>query len=335
MVVDAYASLRHYHDHLAPIWERLPAGVRGTFWSPSRSQQWGRALDRTRDQGALTLVASALDGAQLGDTPLVYVEHGAGQTYTGTRSGSYAGGPGHGGVRLFVAPNRHVAGRWSDAYPGVPVAVVGCPKLDRWHLEQQDQHHDDQEDCDDHAGGHDRDGTRPLRVAVTFHWDCGLCPETRSAWRHYDRALPRLCRDHRWEVWGHGHPRLWPTIRQRWTQLGVRLVPQLGDVLDGADLLVADNTSALYEFASTGRPVVCVNQPGYRRDVEHGLRFWSHPPGVQCDEPGDLADLIAFAATDPPGVQAIRTAAVARAYDAVDGYATARAVAAILEVHDG
>ena len=109
-------------------------------------------------------------------------------------------------------------------------------------------------------------------------------------------------------------------------------VKDFGDVLDRADLLVGDNTSALYEYASTGRPVVVMNAPQYRRDVHHGLRFWDYPPGLQVDRPEQLADTIARALTDPPGAQALRAAAVGETYAYTDGHAARRAVTAIEEI---
>lgn len=366
-MIDAYASLRHYAEHLAPVWAALPESARGTFWSPDHAHRWGTGLDGKRDTSRLVLVASYRDALMMDPSELVLVEHGAGQTYVGVTEGSYAGGRGHQRVRLFLCPNEHVAARWRGEYTA-PAVVVGCPKLDRWHLSAVQSprapagacsHHPKHNGCPgnsaepgvitvgqeqgrapagatDPAGvpREDRDRNRDIAkpvVAVTFHWDCGVVPEARSAWRHYDRSLPALARDRSWQLLGHGHPRLWPTISRRWAQLGVPLVPELADVLDQADVLVGDNTSALYEFASLGRPVVVLNQPGYRRDVEHGLRFWSHPPGLQVDRPAELADTIARALTDPPAVQALRARAVARAYAHTDGQAAARAAAAIME----
>jgi glycosyltransferase involved in cell wall biosynthesis len=177
-------------------------------------------------------------------------------------------------------------------------------------------------------------GTLPT-VAISFHWDAAVCPETRSAWRYYDPHLPRLCADPRFRVVGHGHPRLWPTIRRRWAELGVEQWPDVDRVLSEADLLVVDNSSIAFEMAAIGTPVVLLNLPSYRRDVEHGGRFWSAPPGVQVDHPSELADAIACALTDPPAHRAIRARAVEWAYSSVDGHASERAAAAILEAMNG
>jgi len=309
VLIDAYGSMPHYQEHVRPVWEALPAGWRGEWLDP-------RQLHR-RDTSRTVLVASWRDAQAVAPSPLVYVEHGAGQSYDGdprgAGNGSYSGGAGLDRVRLFLCPSERVAQRWRAVYPSAGVAVVGCPKLDQWHQA---------------ARWAARSTARPV-VAVTFHWECRLVPETRSAWPHYDQLLPRLAADPRWQLLGHGHPRLWGTIRRRWQQLGVEHTPELADVLDRADLLVGDNTSALYEFASTGRPVVVLNAPWYRRDVEHGLRFWSHPPGLQVDRPAQLPDAIVRALADPPALQRVRAAAVAEAYDHVDGCAAVRAATAI------
>lgn len=327
-MIDAFASLRHYADHLRSVWDALPVEVRGTFWSPGKAEPWGTQLTANRDTTRLVLVAAARDVDSMAPNPLVYVEHGAGQTYEGSDSPSYAGGRGHDRVRLFLCPNDTVAQAWRAAYP-TPAVTVGCPKLDRWHLQQQDE-----QDDDHGTGSHGGDGTAGPVVAVTFHWDCGLVPETRSAWRHYDRVLPALAANPGWQLLGHGHPRLWPTIRRRWEQLGVDATPDLADVLDRADVLVGDNTSALYEFASLDKPVVVLNAPWYRRHVDHGLRFWSHPPGIQVDTAGQLPAAIRAALADPPVLQQIRRRAVVRAYCATDGHAAERAATAIMEAHE-
>lgn len=320
MQVHLYASQQHYAEHLLPIYRALPAELQGERWC-QRPRDWrtGPLPHPRRRPPGLVLVAGYADACRIGAGPLVYVEHGAGQAYTDAAdNGSYSGGLGLDQVALFVAPGEHVAARWRARYPATPVAVVGCPKLDRWHT---------------HAPWI-VDGAPT--VAVTFHWDCGLVPETRSAVRHYQPALAHLrdsVSDMGGVLLGHSHPRAWAPMHRLWASLGVPSTADLADVLDRADVLVADNTSALYEFASLDRPVLALNAPWYRRDVQHGLRFWSHVPGLQVDEPDQLADGVAAAWADPPSAQALRTAAVALVYAHRDGTAAARAAAAIVEVH--
>lgn len=323
-MIHRYASLPHYAEHLDPIWRALPEHVRGESWSPRSRSWWGSPLPAPRARpGGLVLVASFADVRKLsGRHRLVYVEHGAGQTYDGDPesqgNGSYSGGGGHGAVDLFLAPSDHVAERWRRRYD-VPAVAVGSPKLDRWH-----------------GGSHQRRPTAstPL-VAVTFHWNCQLIPETTWALPHYRAALEQLRDDVRGagaELLGHGHPRGWPALRAVWSELGVPHTPHLADVLDQASVLVGDNTSALYEFASLDRPVVVLNAPWYRREVHHGLRFWRYVPGLQVDEPEQLSPVVLHALARPDDDAALRRHAVRHVYAATDGQAASRAAAAIVEV---
>lgn len=332
MVVDRYSSLPHYAEHIDPIWTELERrGLAGDAWAPRHGCPWGKPMGR-RDLSRPVLVAGLGDHQRVNPSPTILVEHGAGQAYVDLASGSYSGGPGWERARLFVCPNETVAGRWRATYPETPAAVVGAPKMDRWHDGRRGR-------------GEAGDRGRPLTpghgavVAVTFHWECRLVPETRSSWEHYDRALPDLVA---WadrngiRLLGHGHPRLWGRIERRWRRLGVEPVERLADVLDRADLLVADNTSALYEFASLDRPVVVLNAPWYRRDVEHGGRFWTWADvGVQVDRPEQLPGAIAVALADPPAIRARRAEIVGEVYHRRDGRAATRAADAIEEVLAG
>lgn len=285
-----------------------------------------------RDLSRPVLVAGFADMQRVNPSPVVLLEHGAGQAYVDTDSGSYSGGAGWERARLFLCPNEAVARRWRATYRA-PAVVVGCPKLDRWH-------HGARYSAQNFARNRPLDsleGLEPVQrrptVAITFHWECSIVPETRSAWQHYDRSLPDLVT---WaeqagvELLGHGHPRLWGKIERRWRRLGVEPVEHFADVLERADLLVGDNTSALPEFASTGRPVLWLNAPWYRRDVDHGGRFWTWPQGQVCvDEPGELPERILQALADPPPARLSRSRMVQRVYPLRDGQAAERAADAI------
>lgn len=325
----SYASLPHYAAHMAPVLDELEGRLELRRWAPRSGQTWGvpagRELDRWQPRDS-AFVAAYVDAQRLRSVPLVYLEHGAGQTYVGDpRSAahpSYSGGVSRSGVfdrvRLFVVPSERVANRWRAVRPDARVAVVGAPVLDRWHAALAVENPASLRPC----------------VAVTFHWNCPLVPETLSAWPHFDRALPKLatwCAQHDVELIGHGHPRLWGAIERRWRHLHVEPVQRWADVLDRATVLVADNSSALFEFASLDRPVVVLNAPWYRRHVEHGLRFWSHVPGVQVDEPADLVGAVEAELEQPATMSSQRARCTAAAYAATDGRAVARAAAAIME----
>ena len=321
--IDMIATEPHFVDHLAPVWLAIPAEHRGAFCTTPLLAGRVRAagIEPTRwtsvpaPSSTLTVAASYGDmkRARAKGRPVVLCEHGAGQSYAGVSSGSYVGAPDRAGVAAVLVPSAMAARRHSAAHPAIAAHVVGCPKLDRWHRVPRGQ----------------RPGRRPV-VAVSFHWDAaGICPEARSAWPHYRRSLGELAS--RFHVIGHAHPRAQRQIAPHYRRHGITMVADFADVLDRADLYVCDNSSTLYEFASTDRPVVVLNSPLYRRDVEHGLRFWSHADvGFQVDAPADLADAVAVALTDPPAVAARRRDIVADVYVACDGAAAARAATAVL-----
>lgn len=277
-----FARKPHYRAHLQPIWDALPDEVK---------------LDGPFQAGDRLLIAGGPDIRH--GHPYIYVEHGAGQSYTGVTAPGYAGSPGHDGCELFICPNENVARRWSARYADIPVAVVGCPRLDMYHGSIPP----------------------PNTVAITFHFDLHLVPETRSAFDHYALHLGQIVSEYRsqgWNVLGHAHPRIAQRLKPYWQRLGVEWTP---DPLRDASVLIADNTSLLAEFAALGRPVVGLNAPWYRRDVWHGGRFWEWPIPL-LDSPAELLDLHLDSLT-PPDWQP---------YAYVDGLASQRAASAILSI---
>lgn len=319
-MIDVVASERHYADHLAPIWLALPIRLRGR-WNVARSIARyvttlgvpASAIDTTRvsrTSDRPVLVAAIQDLKAARPRRCVFVQHGAGQTYTGVNHGSYSGGPGRDTVDLYLCPGPRDAEILAAAVPETPRTVVGVPKLDRWYRRDVPR------------------GTPPT-VAFSFHSDLSVCPETRPAVDHHLPGIRWAVADPRWTVIGHGHPRSWRRARRIWESLEVEAVEHFDAVLERADLYVVDNSSTAYEFAATGRPVLLMNAPWYRRDVEHGLRFWSHVPGLQVDSPADLVDRIAEALDDPPEAQRLRRAALDHVYAPADGRAAERAAAAI------
>lgn len=370
--IDFVAGERHFVDHLAPVWKALgpcagrfwvpPAlesharrrGVPAPRpFLPARVERFRGALPARRRVARLvrapggyvvrrelrrvlrpvlfrrvhptTLAPPAgvpVVVASLGDLrrvardgrPVALAEHGIGQSY-GTGHPSYCGGvsPERSRVGLFLVPNEYAARANRRAYPGARSVVVGCPKLDPW------------------VGGV---APPPLRgrpvVAISFHWDCRVAPETRSAWPHFRSALPALAE--RFRLLGHGHPRALGRLRPEYERLGIEAVAEFEQVLRRAHVYVTDNSSTLFEFAATDRPVVVLNAPWYRRRVEHGLRFWSCADvGVQCDEPEALPAAVELALEDAEPQRARRARALQRALPLRDGHAAHRAALAILE----
>lgn len=328
-MIDVLASEPHFVDHLAPVYLALPAEVRGDFVL-IRSRYAGPVdpqmmLARAASRGVvatydlpnedrLTLVASYGDlkaARKLKRSRFACIEHGIGQSFIDSKHGSYAGGAGREDVSLFLVPNEHSGNRWRQAYPHAKVAVVGCPKLDSLPSRPRQE---------------------PPVVCVSFHWGGGYPPETRSAWDDYRQHLPALAEQY--TVIGHGHPRHLANLARYYKRFGIPLVADFEDVCREADLYACDTNSTIFEFASTGRPVLLLNKPGrdgYRKDVEHGLRFWEAATvGVQCDRPSEIVDKVGEALVDPPEQHAAREAALAIVYKYRSG-AAQRAAAALVE----
>src|SRR5207342_3227537 len=130
-------------------------------------------------------------------------------------------------------------------YPDARVEVVGCAKLDS--LPQRDR----------------GDGA-PIVAAVSFHWNCIICAETRPAFDDFKRQVAQLAQT--MTVIGHGHPRIIRRLAAFYRSIGVETVRSFAEVCARADVYINDGSSTLYEFASTGRPVVVMNSRLYRRN---------------------------------------------------------------------
>ncbi len=165
-------------------------------------------------------------------------------------------------------------------------------------------------------------------VAISFHWHSRVVPETMGAFRYFRPGLRALAR--RFKLLGHGHPRIIDRLAAEYRRLGIEVVRDFEDVLRRADLYAVDNSSTLFEFASTDRPVVVLNAPWFRRRVEHGLRFWRYADvGVECDHPRRLVPAVRRALADPSEQRIKRRVAINAVYPWRDGAAAQRAASAI------
>ena len=342
--LDALAFEPQFVDHVAPVWRALPSDIRGAMYtSPalvSRAAARGvgdpQPLDvvevRRRQPspplakpgtGPVAFAASIGDmkvGRRLGYDRFIFIEHGAGQAYDGDprepfRHPSYAGGMDREDVILFLVPNEYSASRWRAAYPATPTVVVGSP----------------------HVGDlPDREpGPGPV-VALSFHWPAHIAPEAGTALGHYITVLPDVARE--WTTIGHAHPKGdWPQRMERtYRKAGIPTVADFDEVCRRADVYVCDNSSTLFEFAATGRPVVVLNAPMYRRNIHHGLRFWTAARvGINVDSPASLVPAIRAAIADDEPLPTDRVAALLEVYPADDPRGTlaaGRAAEAITEV---
>lgn len=320
MTLDALAYEVQFLVHLAPVWRTLPPGVRGAFYvDPSlveRAAHLGiEAVARPRPShkptrpeprfdGPPALVASYGDikeGRRLGYGPFVFLEHGAGQSYGSRSNGSYAGGPDRADNELVLVPSEACAAIWRAAYPAARVEVVGCPKLDSLSRKET------------------RD--EPPVVAISFHWPAnGFSPYAGTAFGHYRDRLAPLAK--RYRVIGHAHPKGdWPVRMERaYRRAGIEFVADFEDVCRRADVYVCDNSSTIFEFAATGRPVVLLNARHWQRGAGPGLRFWDAADvGINVWPGDDLSAAIDEALTDPPEHQAAREAALAKVYGVRSG----------------
>jgi hypothetical protein len=296
VLIHFLASQRHYAEHLLPIWEALDPDERGWFIATSRDAwRWlgARGVSARLHRGTMPMRRTLLDGKQppwvvasysdlvsLGPRRrAVLVEHGAGQHYGGDGGTAatlpyHAGGTERGTVDCFLCPNEVVAYRNANVYPNARALAVGCPKLDSYRSDPAD-----------------RDA-----VVFAWHWQPPLAqsvPESGSAFPEYAVEVEALASSGRWPVVGHGHPRGWSHFESFYRGAGIEPVRELRDALARARVLVADNTSAMWEAAALDVPVVVVNSKRYRRDVDHGLRFWEFADvGPQVDDPTQLADAI-------------------------------------------
>ena len=318
-MIDAIATESHFADHIEPIWLALPEEVRGTFYVRTKRDVPNTVVGPAPASRRPTLVASIGDLKRGRGRRNAMMEHGCGQSFGGdprtAGRSSYAGGSDR-DADLFIHPGNHPAGRDRARYPKARVEVVGCAKLDS-------------------LPRRDRDGSPT--VAVSFHWNCTICAETEPAFAAFAKQLGALAKEY--QVIGHGHPRIIRRLRAAYQRHGIETVASFEEVCARADVYVNDCSSTLYEFASTGRPVVVMNSRRYRRKVNHGLRFWeASTVGVNVEEGDDLTDAVRQALEDPAEqraerercvnlVYAYRTGAAQRAADVLMDWVGARVAA--------
>ncbi len=335
MLLDFAASQSHYLAHLRPVWDALEPDERGRFFIPRGTAAFEGATvgrPRARDEGPIC-VAGPTDLARCGRRPVVLVEHGAGQAYSEAHV-SYSGGPGRDAVVLFLCPNEVVAERNRAAYPDAAVEVVGSPRVEALGAGGEMEHPFRPPFPSSSIGETSRrrlpTAPSPLRIVLSHHWDCRLWPESRWALPHFVSAYPELVE--RFDVVGHGHPRFASWWRHFWPGLGVRYESDFERAIAGAEVFVSDNSSALYEAAALGIPVVVMSAPWYRREVDLFPRFWRYANvGVQVSQANDLRAAIEEAAADRPEQAQARHGAVHAVWGEIPGSAK-RAAEAIRSV---
>lgn len=323
--VDLAASFPHYLAHALPVWRALPEEARGTvFVSPQLLNlvPGARPLSEAAQGTNPVLVAGADDLNWAGSRPIILMEHGIGQSYTGDERAlayaAYAGGTNRWGISLFLVPNEYAAAPNREAHPEVPVEVIGSPRLAE--LQRIAPPPEPEED-------------EPLVVALAFHWfaPTGI-PEMEPAFNHWCASdFGGIGRDRSLRVLGHGHPRSFGDMVSHYQRCGIEPVEHFEEVLSRAHVLIFDNTSAGYEFAALRGPVVVADAPWYRPEVSHGLRFWDAAdigPRIEDPAAGAIAARQAWANRPWPGADEL----LARVFPPVPDPAAAAASAILRAV---
>lgn len=321
--VNVLAAEPHFVSHLVPVWNSFRASERGVFWVRSavaeaeakrhriHVRQWpGRVAKGTV---VVTSAFGDLNQAHRAGAKTVLMEHGAGQTYNSAHS-SYAGGshPAREANSLFLVPGTRPAEKLRAKHPDTPVVEIGCPKLDKRITQPP------------------RTPSDPPVVVVSFHWDCKVVPETTWAFPFYRRAIEAAAKRSDIRLVGHGHPRAAKHLRPWFESRGIEFIPHFDTVMDVADVYVCDNSSSIFEAAAVGIPVVVLNSPRYRRDVEHGLRFWEAANiGPQVESSRDLIPAIWKTLEPTPDQQTETERCLDLVYSVRDGSSATKAVEAI------
>lgn len=332
MILDLFARRPQFIDHLAPIWFALSSDERGVCYISQDVEtrdlgEYARVLgidpvvcleNRESPDGRFPILVAAYDDlvqATWNGPPgreYILMEHGVGLTPGGGSPG-YAGGRGlRETVSLTLTPNQYISRRTRRAIPSAKIITIGTPKLDPW------------------AGYVPPPLPQIPTICISFHWDgTHVTPEAGNALRHYLPILPSLGGMSKYRVIGHGHPKIADNLRPMFEEFGIPFFDRFDDVMHEADVYVNDCSSTVYEFLVTGKPVILLNAPWFRRDVVHGIRFWDYTDiGISVDRPEDLLDAIDETCRSPQVHRDSRDRAVRDLYPFL-GVSAGRAAGAI------
>lgn len=290
MRLDFFTRQKYIVDTLAPIWKKFPEAMRGRFYLGPQAFEY--AAQVLGDDGLVLFEGASPEGdypiltaaygdmakiARAGERKIVLMQHGIGHTF-GTPA--YANGGGRNdAVDLWLAPNGVVASKILDVRQA-RIEIVGSPKTDQFvHFRG----------WADHGVLQELSNGKETVIGFSCHWGARTMkpPELASAWEIYHPFLADLAR--RYKVLGHSHPITAAERKPIFERAGVEYVERWQDVVERADIYINDISSTLYEFLLTGKPVIVLNAPWYRRNVEHGIRFWeASDVGINVNYPDEL-----------------------------------------------
>ena len=211
---------------------------------------------------------------------ILMMEHGTGHTFG---KSAYPNGVGKRDyVSLFLSPNQYTVDK-IHTVRDTRAEVIGTPKLD-WVHERMNPYHLIKQTHDN-----------PPIIAIGFHWGHARTrpPESGSAFEHYREYIPTLVKNTGYKFLAYGHPLAELKYKEFYTGLDIDYTSDFNTVMRQADVCVNDLSSVMYEFVTTGKPVIVLNAPWFRRDVEHGIRFWDYSDiGINVDGPDELLPAI-------------------------------------------
>jgi hypothetical protein len=307
--VDFFSREEHHIKHGMALYEKMPEKYKGQFFHCEGE------LAQSKNDIVVVFSYGDLRRADTVGKKIIFMEHGVGMYYN-VEHPSYAGSTQHrGNVILRLSPNELHARKERDTL-SCPVKVVGVPKMDKWASFRENV----------------RIRRRKPVVAVSFHWDCHVCPETRSAYSYFMRGIDIL--KMHYNVIGHGHPRIIDRLEKMYKTRGIPVYRDFDDIMKKADVYMCDNSSTIFEFAFIKKPVVFLNSPYYRKNIHHegNPRFWKYANmGPQANKPDDLVSAVYWALFLYNKNILRMEEATQEIFTFTDGRAGERAVEAIIE----
>ena len=303
-MITFYTSRKQYFDHVAPIYREskfdkqfvVEAEIAGAVGLAGINPILANSPSVQHDCVVVSSLQDLFRALGWHSKHIIFMEHGVG--ITPSKNAGYAGGTGmREDVSLFLAPNEYIKKKIITGIPRAKVEVIGTPKMDQVFY------------------------STPLprqqvpQVVVSFHWDGsqGISPEAGNAFEHFKKEIPTL--GMYYDLYGHGHPRFMHTLAYYYANAKIPIIHDFFEVMQRADLYVNDCSSTLYEFCVTGKPVVILNSPKFRRDVHWGIRFWDYTDiGPMVDDPKDLASAVFTQLKNPDQYKPQREAMVKDLY---------------------
>lgn len=297
MRLNAYASQPHYAKYIWPIWQKLPEQLKDEFHVHPRCDGiYNLPTKRHFTNPDQPIIVAGFPDMKRAEH-YIWIEHGAGQTYPHEGHGHYANSPKPGCLAAIV-PGPYCADITQKANPGMPVIQAGAYTLrdtiKGWLTNNFDE------------GIISTSPANPTAV-FTWHWrGAGIAPEADTGFNQFRDSMLQIHPSIR--VKGHAHPRILGECAMWYRQHNIPTIESQPQALRNASLLVADNTTMIYEAASLDIPVIVLNPSMYRKHVNQGLRFWDMIPGIQANDPNEVAELVAYEILYPDNWQKERRA---------------------------